>query len=370
MWLPSQRYNYAYHPMINVTKTVLPPLEAYVEKIRPLWDTGWITNRGEMAVTLEEQIRQTLDVEHLLYVNNGMVALQLAIKALGLKGEIITTPYSYVATTGAILWEGCRPVFVDVEPDTFCIDANRIEEKIGPETTAILATHVYGFACDVEKIQAIAQKHGLKVIYDGAHAFMSRYNGKSLLAYGDVSICSFHATKLFHTIEGGAVICHDAALAHTLKMYHQFGHLYDDYQTMGINGKVSEFHAAMGLCLLPEMQAIIDKRRTLYLLYRQLLNGQKITYPRYAPMEGYNYAYFPAIFADEATVLRVKEALAAQNIHVRRYFYPSLNTLPYVEYTPCPTSEDIASRVLCLPFFPDLAEETVAAICQTINENL
>lgn len=356
--------------MINVTKTVLPSIEDYVERIKPLWQTGWLTNRGGMVMELESLLKETLDVPHLLYVNNGMIALQIAIKALQLKGEIITTPYSYVATTGAIIWEGCKPVFVDIEKDTFCIDANLIEEKITENTCAILATHVYGYPCDVKKIDEIAKKYNLKVIYDGAHAFMSMLDGKSLLHYGDMSICSFHATKLFHTIEGGAIICHDEGLAETVRLFHQFGHSYDDYKTIGINGKVSEFHAAMGLCILPHMSEIIDRRKTLFNYYTTALAGERASIPKYKRMEDYNFSYFPVIFESESIVLRIKAALEKQKIYSRRYFYPSLNTLPYVEYQPCPISEDISSRVLCLPFYPDLQANDAEKIMHIVKETL
>lgn len=353
--------------MINVTKTVLPPLEEYVGQIKKLWDTGWLTNRGQMVLELEGKLQETLDVPNLLYVSNGMVALQIAIKALKLKGKIITTPYSYVATTGAILWEGCEPIFVDIEEKTFCIDADKIEEKITTDTSAILATHVYGYPCDVDKIEKIAQKHNLKVIYDGAHAFMSKLNGKSLLSYGDVSICSFHATKLFHTIEGGAIICKDPKLAEEMKLFHQFGHSYDDYQSMGINGKVSEFHAAMGLCILPRMEEIIRHRKNLFNYYISALQNPRIQFPVFEKMNDYNYAYFPVIFDSEKTVLLIKAALENININSRRYFYPSLNTLPFVNYQACPVSENIASRVLCLPFYPDLEMNTATKIIELIN---
>lgn len=353
--------------MINVTKTILPSLEEYTKKIAPLWETGWLTNRGAMALELEETLRVKLNVSTLLYVNNGMIALQIAIKALDLKGEIITTPYSYVATTGAILWENCKPIFVDIEENTFCINAELIEAAITPETSAILATHVYGFPCDIEKIETIAKKHNLKVIYDGAHAFMSSYKGKSLLSFGDISICSFHATKLFHTIEGGAIICNDTQLAEKVKLYHQFGHFYDDYRTIGINGKVSEFHAAMGLCVLPKIDEIISSRKTVFSRYMELLNTSKLRFPVYSQMDDYNYAYFPVIFDTEETAINVQKQLSLNDINSRRYFFPSLNKLTYLAYQPCPVSEDIASRVLCLPFYPDLEEHEVKRIASIVN---
>jgi dTDP-4-amino-4,6-dideoxygalactose transaminase len=356
--------------MINVTKTFLPTFDAYCAKIKPLWESRWLTNRGKYVLELENELKNVLDVNHLLFVNNGMVALQIAIKALGLKGEIITTPFSYVATTGAILWEGCNPVFVDIEANTFCIDADKIEASITPETSAIIATHVFGFPCDIEKIQQIAQKHDLKVIYDGAHAFNSFYNGKSIFSYGNISICSFHATKLFHTIEGGAIVCNDPTLEEKILLFHQFGHMYDDYKEIGINGKVSELHAAMGLCVFPLIDEIIEKRKLVFEKYKQELKNLPVSYPTPSDLEGYNYAYFPVLFESEEVALNVKSQLQMEQINCRRYFYPSLNNLPYVEYQSCPISEDISSRILCLPFYPDLEESEVVLISKLISENI
>lgn len=356
--------------MINVTRTYLPSFEAYCEKIKLLWETRWLTNRGEYALDLEKKLKQKLQVNHLLYVNNGMVALQIAIKALGLKGDIITTPFSYVATTGAILWEGCNPIFVDIEHSTFCIDADKIEAAITPETSAIIATHVFGFPCNIEKIQEIAEKHNLKVIYDGAHAFNSFYKGKSIFSYGNISICSFHATKLFHTIEGGAIVCNDPTLEEKILLFHQFGHLYDDYKEIGINGKVSELHAAMGLCVFPLIDEIIEKRKSVFEKYKQELKLLPVSYPTPSDLEGYNYAYFPVLFESEEAALKVKSQLQIEQINCRRYFYPSLNNLPYVKYQSCPISEDIASRILCLPFYPDLEESEIVLISKLIAENM
>ncbi len=356
--------------MINVTRTYLPSFEAYCEKIKPLWETRWLTNRGAYALDLEKQLKQKLNVNHMLYVNNGMVALQIAIKALGLKGDIITTPFSYVATTGAIIWEGCNPVFVDIEENTFCIDADKIEAAITPDTSAIIATHVFGFPCNIEKIQEIAEKYNLKVIYDGAHAFNSFYDGNSIFSYGDVSICSFHATKLFHTIEGGAIVCNDPALEEKILLFHQFGHLYDDYKEMGINAKVSELHAAMGLCVFPLIDEIIEKRKFVFEKYKQELKDLPVSYPTTRDLEGYNYAYFPVLFESEEVALRVKSQLQIEQIFCRRYFYPSLNNLPYVEYQACPISEDISSRILCLPFYPDLEESDIVLISNLIAKNV
>src|SRR4051812_13653924 len=213
--------------MINVTKTFLPPFEEYCAVLKRAWDKGWITNNGELVRELEEKLKQYLGVKNLLLCNNGTVALQIALKALNVKGEVITTPFSYVATTGVILWENCTPVFVDIDENNFCIDAFKIEDAITDKTSAIFATHVYGHPCDIDAIQKIADKYNLKVIYDGAHAFGTQYKGKSIFNYGDAATCSFHATKLFHTAEGGCIITNDEALAQQVKLHHQFGHIAD-----------------------------------------------------------------------------------------------------------------------------------------------
>jgi dTDP-4-amino-4,6-dideoxygalactose transaminase len=352
---------------INVTKTFLPPLEEYNQYLKSIWDSSYVTNRGPLVLELEKKLRDYLGVKNLLFVSNGTIALQIAIKALNLSGEIITTPFSYVATTTSIIWENCTPIFVDIEPNTYCIDASKIEDAITAKTSAILATHVYGYPCDVEAIESIANKYNLKVIYDGAHAFGTRVNGKSLLDYGDVSTLSFHATKLFHTIEGGAIIARNDDVARKILLYHQFGHVYDEYFSMGINGKNSEFHAAMGLCLYPLIDDFIAKRRYLISLYDSLLLSLGIKRPICDDNVEYNAAYYPVLFPDESTLLFVKDKLGINGINTRRYFFPSLNTLPYIIHSSAPISENIASRVLCLPLFYELQNDQVIQICEIIR---
>lgn len=350
--------------MINVTKTFLPDFEEYVSILKRAWNKQWITNNGELVQELEQKLKDYLRVQNLLFTNNGTIVLQMALKALDITGEVITTPFSYVATTNAILWEGCKPVFADIDPSTFCIDASKIEAAITPKTQAILATHVYGIPCDVEAIDALAKKHGLKVIYDGAHAFGVEYKGKSLLNYGDISTCSFHATKIFHTVEGGCIIANNDAVAQQLMLQRQFGHVYDDYYCVGINGKNSEFHAAMGLCVLPEIDNIIVARKKSCELYDALLPN--LERPKLSPELIYNYSYYPVIFKDEQTLLAVIEKLKQQQVNGRRYFHPSLNELPYIEKQSCPVSEDISRRVLCLPLFFDITEEQIRQIATII----
>lgn len=357
--------------MINVTKAYLPPFSEYTAYLEGIWERGWLTNNGPLVQQLENDLSHYLDNSQVQFTSNGTIALQVAIKALGLTGEIITTPFSYVATTTAILWENCEPIFVDIEARTFCIDATKIEAAITPRTTAILATHVYGYPCDVLAIEKIARRHNLKVIYDGAHALGVRVHGRSLLSYGDLATCSFHATKLFHTVEGGAIVTKDKKLAKKIWLYKSFGHIGDEYFVIGINGKNSEFHAAMGLCNLPRVGSFIAARRKLAMLYKEALSGLAIRYPQ--PDESvleYNYAYFPVVFESEQQMHFVKELLAQNDINTRRYFFPSLNKLPYHTGAVCPVSEDISLRVLCLPFYQQLEHEQVGRISSLIRQAL
>ena len=357
--------------MIPVTKAYIPPLEEYSAYVEQIWQAGQLTNNGPLCQKLESDVASYLGVTNLELVTNGTIAIQLAIKALNLQGEIITTPYSYVATTGSILWEGCEPVFVDIEDQTFCINADLIEAAITEKTTAILATHVYGYPCDVVKIQQIADKHNLKVIYDAAHAFGVKLLGKSLLQYGDCSTLSFHATKLFHTGEGGAVICKDAEVSKRVSLMKKFGHVgEDDYLDIGINAKMSELHAAMGLCVLPNVNEIISSREESSGWYDEQLEGCGLQRPIPAVGLEYNYAYYPVIFSTHEVMMKVRQSLLDNDIGPRRYFYPSLNTLPFLKSSlkvSCPVSESIASRVLCLPLYIGLSKADVGFISEIIS---
>lgn len=354
--------------MIQVTKTFLPDFDKYISVLKRAWDKAWITNNGELVQELEQRLKDFLGVKNLIYTANGTLPLMMAIKALKLKGEIITTPFSYVATLNAILWEGCKPVFADIDRNTFCADPQDIERKITANTVAILITHVYGYPCDVDAIEKIAQKYNLKVIYDAAHAFGCEINGKSLLSFGDISTCSFHATKIFHTVEGGCICTENDELAEILTHYRQFGHYYDQYFSMGINAKNSEFHAAMGLCNLPETENIINSRKAISEKYHEHLRDLPLQYPSVPEKLKYNYAYFPVVFPNENQLLQTMKSLAEEQIFCRRYFYPSLNTLPFIDYQACPVSEDIAGRVLCLPLYYDLDDNIVETVTLNIKK--
>lgn len=345
--------------MINVTKPYLPPYAQYAHYLEGIWQRNWLTNNGPLVNELELQLKEYLGLEHFLFLSNGTIAIQMAIKALELKGEIITTPFSYVATTSSIVWEGCTPVFVDIDPNTLNINPALIEAAITKKTSAILATHVYGNPCDIDAIQAVADKHKLKVIYDAAHCFATRYKGKSVFAYGDISTSSFHATKLFHTIEGGCVCSPDAEVTRRLSLLRNFGHTSPvEFDGVGINAKNSEFHAAMGLCMLTQMDDIRQRRKEQWLHYQKMLAKAPA---RTIKIDGekaeFNYAYFPLVFESESQLLKSMEALNVHGVYPRRYFYPSLNRINYVTPQACPVSEDIAPRVLCLPLYHQLSRE-------------
>jgi dTDP-4-amino-4,6-dideoxygalactose transaminase len=358
--------------MINVTKTFLPDKEEYLQYVSEIWDRGYLTNNGPVLQKLEAQLKDYLKVDHLYFCTNGTIVLQIAMKALEITGEVITTPFSYCATSNAILWEHCTPIFVDIDPKTFNINADLIEDSITSSTTAILATHVYGNPCDIEAIEKVAKKHNLKVIYDAAHAFGVNYKGRSLLSYGDMSTCSFHATKVFHTIEGGALISNHPELDRKLDMLRAFGHSGDEhYLFAGINGKNSEFHAAMGLVNLPHVPQIIEARKEVFAAYDSLLNWDILYKPVISEDIDYNYAYYPVVFPSEKIMFKVMDALRIENVVPRRYFYPSLNTLSFMpRQIACPVSEDISVRVLSLPLYVGLPYADIARISGIINGHL
>lgn len=353
---------------IHVTKTFLPPMAEYQKYLDRIWESGQLTNQGPLLLEFEEKIKKFLDITDFHFVANGTMALQIALQGLGIHdGEVITTPFSYVATTSAILWQECDPIFVDIDPKTLCIDASKIEEKITKNTKAILAVHVFGNPCEIEKIEDIARRHQLKVIYDAAHAFGVTYKGKSLLDYGDISICSFHATKLFHTIEGGGVVVCDKSVSDHIELSKRFGHHGDEHRLLGINAKASELQAAMGLTNLPYVPEIIERRKKNSECYDTHLKDY-LEKPVQRENTQANYAYYPVIAKSEEELLDLIKKLELADIFPRRYFYPSLNTLPYIESKQsCPVSEDISRRVMCLPLYPELDEVDIKRICEIIK---
>ena len=357
--------------MINVTKTYLPPLKDYNKYLKRIWAANRVTNNGPMVIELERRLKRTLGVKHLFLVSNGTIALQLAIRALGLKKKIITTPFSFVASTSSIVWEGCQPKFVDIHPRTLCIDTKKIEQAITRDTEAILAVHVYGNPCEVEKIESIARKHNLKIIYDAAHAFGVRYKNNAIMNYGDVSTISFHATKVFHTVEGGAVITDNDEIAHKVSYLRDFGFNGNEkFFGLGINGKCSELHAAVGLSVLPKVKGFIRRRKSLSEEYSRQFKKSSLRIPSLNPKAEYNYAYYPVIFPSEGSAIQVTDHLKRHGIQPRRYFYPSLHTLDYVTSSHVPISEDISKRILCLPLYPELKKSQIKKIAGLIMEKI
>ena len=357
--------------MIPVTKSFLPSREDYNTLLDKVWESGWLTNRGNLVNQLEKNIQGKLNSSPLIAMTNGTLPIQIAIKTLQLRGEIITTPFSYVATVSSIVWEGCEPVFVDIHKEYLTIDETKIEAAITPKTTAILATHVFGNPCNVEEIEKIATKYKLKVIYDAAHCFGVEYKEQSVFNYGDLSTCSFHATKLFHTGEGGAVFINNLELKEKVFYHHNFGHKGpEDFQGIGINAKMSELQAAMGLSVLPHIDEIINNRNKSVSHYKKLLSASVLLSFAIRPNTKWNGCYFPIIFENETQLLKVKQQLQENNINTRRYFYPSLNKLPYVVYKSCPVSEYISSTILCLPLYYGLQESEIEKIVKIIKASL
>jgi dTDP-4-amino-4,6-dideoxygalactose transaminase len=327
-------------------------------------------DKAVSIVELEDKLTGYLQLEQakILLMNNGTIPIQIALKCLAQGGEVITTPFSYVATTSTIVWEGCTPVFVDIHPEYLTIDESKIEQAITEKTTCILATHVFGNPCNIEEIERIAKKHRLKVIYDGAHAFGVNYKGKSIFEYGDVSTCSFHATKLFHTGEGGALFCKDADLFHQLFYSHNFGH--DGplaFHGLGINGKMSELQAAMGLAVLPYMQEILKERSKVVAYYDDNLKTDWLSRIKIRKETDWNSAYYPVLFESENHLLEIEKSLHNIEVFPRRYFYPSLTNLPYVPPSSCEIASSVSSRILCLPLFYGLNENEVKGIASIIN---
>ncbi|PWE19057.1 DegT/DnrJ/EryC1/StrS family aminotransferase [Aliarcobacter skirrowii] len=357
--------------MINVTKTYLPNKEKYKQYVDEIYSNNWITNNGPMVKKLEKRLAEYLDVKNLILVSNGTVALEIAYRTLGLSGFAITTPFSFVATTSSLVTNNILPIFADIDPSTFNLDPKNIESLITPNTSAILPVHVFGNACKVEEIDNIAKKHNLKVIYDAAHAFDVSYKDKSILSYGDISTLSFHATKLFHTIEGGAIILNDDSLVEKARYLINFGiKNAEEIPHLGTNAKMNEFEAAMGLCVLDEMEIVKTNRKKVYEVYLNELS-EIAKMQEQNSYSTQNYSYFPIVLDSEKTLLRVQKALNQNNIFPRRYFYPSLDTLSYIEPKQnCKVSRDISKRILCIPMYDSLTQDEQFLIIKTIKNEI
>jgi dTDP-4-amino-4,6-dideoxygalactose transaminase len=354
--------------MITVTKPFLPPKEEYQKYIDGIWEKRWLTNMGPLSLELESKLQTFLNVKSALFVTNGTIALQIAIKALDLQGDIITTPFSFVATTSSIVWESCTPVFVDIDENTLNIDPSKIEEAITEKTSAILATHVYGNPCNVYAIEAIAKKHNLKVIYDAAHCFGVELNGESIFNFGDISICSLHATKLYHSVEGGLIFSSNNTTIKRISVMRNFGfNGPESFDGLGINGKNSELHAAMGLANLKYVPKIIQQRKHLSERYNENLKTFRASTPSWNINASNNFAYYPLLIESEELLLKCVQKLKEHNIHTRRYFFPSLaKSLPYVSNKELVVVDDISPRILCLPLYFDLKDTEVDTICSIL----
>lgn len=364
-------------PSIYVTRSSMPPFEEYVEMIKNLWDSHWLTNMGKYHQELENKLREYLDIDKISLMTNGHMALELAIQAMGLKGEVITTPFTFISTTHAIVRNGLKPVFCDINPKDYTIDVKKIESLITEKTCAILAVHVYGSICDIEEIQRIANKHNLKVIYDAAHAFGIRYKGRSMVSYGDVSVLSFHATKVFNTIEGGAVIYNNEIVGRELYKLKNFGIRNEEIiDGVGTNAKMDEFRAIMGICNINYIDNEIEKRKKIFERYKELLSGiNGISLLEIQKHVDSNYAYLPVVF-DECkcgyTRDGVYDILKKHNIYARKYFYPLTNEVEC--YRDCydvdktPMAKSISRRVLTLPLYADLEFQSVEKICGIIKK--
>jgi dTDP-4-amino-4,6-dideoxygalactose transaminase len=355
--------------MINVTKTYLPNKEKYKKYIDEIYENGWLTNNGPLVQRLEKRLADYLGVKNIVLVSNGTVALEIAYRTLGLKGFVITTPFSFVATTSSLVTNDLLPIFSDIDENTFNLNPKNIERLITPNTSAILPVHVFGNACEVEEIEEIANKYNLKVIYDAAHAFDVKYKDKSVLNYGNISTLSFHSTKLFHSIEGGALIINDDKLVEKARYLINFGiKNAEEIPHLGTNAKMNEFEAAMGLCVLDDIEEIKEKRKVITENYREELKDL-VLFQEQNENATQNYSYFPVVFRNEEELLKVQKALNEQNIMPRRYFYPSLDTLTYIEpKQECKISRDISGKILCLPIYAELETIIQYKIISIIKE--
>lgn len=363
---------------ILVTKASLPPMEEYMEEIKSIWETHWLTNMGEKHKTLQKQLKEFMDVDYVELTVNGHMALELTLQALDLTGEVITTPFTFASTTHAIVRNGLTPVFCDIRTDDYTIDADKIESLITSKTTAIMPVHVYGNVCEVEKIQKIADRYGLKVIYDAAHTFGETYRGIGIGNFGDASCFSFHATKVFNTIEGGAVCYHTPELGETLYNLKNFGiRGTERVDGVGANAKMNEFQAAMGICNLRHLKENLESRKCIVKQYQERLSDiPGITVWKEQKEVGSNYAYFPILVDAKHYGMNRDElfkCLTEQDIYARKYFYPLTNTFECFrgkfDTGKTPVALDISKKVMTLPLYPDLSKESVDRICDIIEQN-
>ena len=355
---------------LHVTRSYLPPVDEYMKRLATVWASGQATNNGPLVGELEQKLAEHHGVKHALCVSNGDAGLHVAIRALDLTGEVITTPFSYVSTLSSLVWSGLKPVFADIDPQTFTVDPNLVEDNITESTSAILVTHVFGNPCDVEALEDIARRHELKLIYDAAHAFGVTYKGRGILNFGDVSMVSLHATKLFHCGEGGLLAGNNQQLFERLEWTRRFGHDGTEaFHGVGVNAKMSELHAAMGLCVWDHMPEVIAGRKAICQLYDRAIADRQLLLTKPVIRDGAseNYSYYPVLFESESKLLETMEILAGAQVFPRRYFYPSLNTVKEIcDVVSMPVSESIASRILCLPLSTEMTADDVQRVVANI----
>ncbi|MDR2123638.1 MAG: DegT/DnrJ/EryC1/StrS family aminotransferase [Desulfovibrio sp.] len=351
---------------------MVPDFATYAQYVEDMLASRHLTNAGVCVLQLESKLEAYLRVPYFGLCANGTLALQIGLHVAGLAGkEVVTTPFSYVATLSALLWERCSVVFADIDEETLCLDPASVSGRITPRTAGLVPVHIYGNICDVEALSAVAGQNGLRILYDAAQSFGSLFAGRSLLDFGDYAACSFHATKVFHTVEGGGLVMRVRKDRDAFSLLRACGHYGDTHVRPGLNAKLSEPHAAMGLCLLERAADNIAGREKVSRMYDDLLPPERLRRPALRPGLTYNYAYYPVIFDSETLLLRVQERLNRENIFPRRYFYPALNTLPYLDKRQsCPVAESLAPRVLCLPLYAELEEKTAARIARIIRQEL
>lgn len=344
----------------NVTESIAPDRAEFIPRIEEILERRLFTNNGPNCCQLEEMLGALLGTPYVALCANGTLGLEIAVHAAGLAGKaVITTPFTYVATVSALLWTGCKVIFADIDENSLCISPASIRARITEEVRGIMPVNVYGYPCDYCAIESIAAEHepSCEVIYDAAQAFGASLNGQSLLCHGDFAVCSFHATKVFHTFEGGAVVAKTEADLQRLKLLRAFGHVNDEHYCAGINAKMSEIHAAMGIAQLKNFESHRDSRKKLTQLYNSMLADTNLRFPETPAGFHSNYSYYPVIFPSEKSLLATRDALLAHDIVPRRYFYPSLTKLPYLPGQSCPIAENIAPRVMCLPLHSGLPFE-------------
>jgi len=364
--------------VIKITKPDLPELEEYINYLKKIWSSRWLTNNGEFVQLLERKLEEYLKVKNIILLSDGTLALHLALKAFNLKGEVITTPFTFAASTNAILWERLNPIFADIDPDTYNINPNDVEKKITDKTSAILAVHVFGNPCNVEKLQKIADNYKLKLIYDAAHTFGVEYKKQSVLKYGDISTLSFHATKVFNTIEGGAAVVKDEKIFEKIRLLRNHGIKSEEAVMLpGINAKMNEFQAAMGLCNLKNINEKIQRRKSIYDYYKKNLTHTRIKFQKIVASK-YNYSYMPILLRSKLERDTVFSELIKNDIKSRKYFYPLTANYNYfkdrdensVEKYHLSQAIEISNRILCLPLYSDLEKDNIEKITDIIRKVL